>query len=105
MHRILFCRIQENPVKSKLPNRKILVVLSNRFDRNSKKRFLELDADEKGNILKEKKLKSEPRKPLFDEVWENDEGKIDMASCNRFSRKYRHRLEKPKSAAPAKKKA
>jgi hypothetical protein len=69
-------------VKSKLPNRKILVVLSNRFDRNAKKRFLELDADEKGNILKEKKLTSEPRKPLFDEVWENDEGKIDMASCS-----------------------
>ena len=105
MHQTLLCRSQENPVKSKVPNRKILVVLSNRFDRNAKKRFLELDADEKGNILKEKKLKSEPRKPLFDEVWENDEGKIDMVSCNRFSRKYRHRLEKPKSAAPAKKKA
>ena len=90
-------------MKAKAPNRKILVILSNRFDRNAKKRFLELDADEKGNILKEKPLRSEPRNPLFDEVWENDEGKTDMASCNRFSRKYRHRLEKPKSAAPAKK--
>jgi hypothetical protein len=90
-------------VKAKTPNRKILVILSNRVDRNGKKRFLELDADEKGNILKEKPLRSEPRKPLFDEVWENDEGKTDMASCNRFSRKYRHWLEKPKSAAPTKK--
>ena len=90
-------------MKSKAPNRKILVILSNRFDRNGKKHFLELDADEKGNILKEKKLRSEPRKPLFDEVWENDEGKLDMASCNRFSRKYRHRLEKPKTLVPAKK--
>jgi len=90
-------------VKSKAPNRKILVILSNRFDRNAKKRFLELDADEKGNILKEKTLRSEPRNPLFDEIWENDDGKTDMASCNRFSRKYRHRLERPKSAAPTRK--
>ena len=90
-------------MKSKAPNRKILVILSNRFDRNAKKRFLELDADEKGNILKEKTLRSEPRNPLFDEIWENDDGKTDMASCNRFSRKYRHRLERPKSAAPTRK--
>ena len=90
-------------MKAKVPNRKILVILSNRFDRNAKKRFLELDADEKGNILKEKTLRSEPRKPLFDEVWENDDGKTDMASCNRFSRKYRHRLERPKAPAPARK--
>lgn len=90
-------------MKSKAPNRKILVILSNRFDRNAKKRFLELDADEKGNILKEKSLRTEPRNPLFDEVWENDEGKTDMVSCNRFSRKYRHRLERPKATAPARK--
>lgn len=90
-------------MKAKEPNRKILVILSNRVDRNAKKRFLELETDEKGNILKEKILRSEPRNPLFDEVWENDEGKMDMVSCNRFSRKYRHRLERPKAPAPARK--
>ncbi len=89
--------------KSLKSNRKILVILSNRFDRNAKRRFLEIEADEKGTILKEKTLRSEPRKPIFDEVWENDEGKKDMTSCNRFSRKYRHRLEKPQAAEPARK--
>jgi hypothetical protein len=90
-------------VKAKPAKRKILVILSNRVDRNARKRFLEIAADEKGNIHDEKKLKSEPRKAVYDEVWENDEGKTDMVSCNRFSRKYRHKLEKPKSEAPAKK--
>jgi hypothetical protein len=89
--------------KSVKSRRKILVILSNRFDRNAKRRFLEIEADEKGTILEEKTLRSEPRKPIFDEVWENDEGKKDMTSCNRFSRKYRHRLEKPQTVEPVKK--
>lgn len=76
--------------------RKILVILSNRLDRNHKVRFLEVDCDDKGNILKERSLRAEPRKPEYDEVWENDEGKSDMASCHKFKRKYRHKLEKPK---------
>jgi hypothetical protein len=76
--------------------RKILVILSNRLNLNQKVKFLELDCDDKGNILKEQPLRSKPRQPLYDEVWENDEGKTDMSSCHRFKRKYRHPLEKPK---------
>jgi hypothetical protein len=85
--------------------RKILVILSNRFNRNQKPRYLEVEADAKGTILKEKPLRREPREAVFDEVWENNDGKLDMASCNRFSRKYPHRLEKPKKPAPSRKKA
>ena len=76
--------------------RKILVILSNRWNKSQKPRFLELDADDKGNILKERPLRSQPRKPAYDEVWENDEGKTALASCNRIKRKYRHSLEKRK---------
>jgi hypothetical protein len=83
-------------VKQTSVKRKILVVLSNRFDRNQKYKFIEVDADEKGTILKEKPLRAAPRDPVYDEVWENDQGKSDMASCNRFRRKYPHKLEKPK---------
>ena len=76
--------------------RKILVMLSNRLNRMQKVRYLELDADDKGNILKQRPLRSQPREARFDEVWENDEGKPDMSTCHRFKRKYRHPLEKPK---------
>jgi hypothetical protein len=77
--------------------RKILVMLSNRLNRMQKVRYLELDADDKGNILKERPLRTQPREARFDEVWENDEGKPDMSTCHRFKRKYRHPLEKPKA--------
>jgi hypothetical protein len=73
--------------------RKILVILSNRFNRNQKVRYIEVDCDDKGNILKEHPLRSEPRKPAYDEVWENDDGKTEMSSCNRFKRKYGHKLQ------------
>lgn len=76
--------------------RKILVILSNRLNRMQKIRYRELDADDKGNILKERLLRSQPREARFDEVWENDDGKPDMSTCHRFKRKYRHPLEKPK---------
>ena len=76
--------------------RKISVILSNRLDRNQKIHFLEVDCDDKGNILKEHSLRAEPREPRYDEVWENDEGKSDMSSCHKFKRRYRHKLEKPK---------
>jgi hypothetical protein len=74
--------------------RTILVILSNRWNRNQKPRFIEVDADEEGNIHKEEILRREPSEARFDEVWENDEGRIEFASCNRFSRKYGHRLQK-----------
>ena len=77
--------------------RKVLVILSNRLNRNQEVRFLELDCDDKGNVLKEKSLRAEPREARFDEVWENDEGKPDMSTCHRFKRKYRHKLERPKT--------
>ena len=76
--------------------RKILVILSNRLNRNQKVRFLEVTCDDKGNILGERALRGEPRQPTFDEVWENDDGKTEISSCNSFKRKYRHKLEKKK---------
>lgn len=78
-----------------MKQRTILVILSNRLDRNQKIRFIEIDADDKGNILKERPLRSEPKEARFDEVWENDEGKPDMSTCHRFKRKYGHRLQRP----------
>jgi hypothetical protein len=75
--------------------RKVLVILSNRWNRSQPPRFLELDCDAAGNILKERKLRGQPREPRYHEVWENDENKADLASCNRIKRKYRHKLERP----------
>ncbi len=75
--------------------RKVLVILSNRWNRNQKSHFLELDCDAKGNILKRLKLRSQPRKAAYHEVWENDEGRTDFDSCFRFKRKYGHKLQKP----------
>ena len=77
--------------------RKILVILSNRLSRGQKLKYLELDANDKGEILKEKKLTRAPTGPAYHEVWENDEGRTEFASCNRFKRKYGHKLQK---AAP-----
>ena len=74
--------------------RKVLVILSNRWNRSQKLRYVELDADDKGNVLKERPLGAQPRKPIYDEVWENDQGKATWAACNRFRRKYPHPLEK-----------
>lgn len=79
--------------------RKILVILSNRLDRNQKIRYFEVESDDKGNILKETPIRSEPKEARFDEVWENDDGKTEMSSCNRFKRKYRHKLERKKEGA------
>ena len=75
--------------------RKILVILSNRLNRLQPARFVEIECDEEGNILEEKQLRAEPRQPRFDEVWENDDGKTAMSSCNSFKRRYRHALQKP----------
>ena len=79
--------------------RKVLIILSNRLNRLQKPRFIEVDSDEKGNVLKERPLRGQPRKPIYHEVWENDDGKTDFASCHRFKRKYGHPLEKPKARA------
>lgn len=74
--------------------RKILVILSNRLSPNQKAKWLELEADEKGTIHKQRPLRSAPRQPLYHEVWENDEGKTEFASCFRFKRKYGHKLQR-----------
>ena len=80
--------------------RKILVILSNRWDRNHPARFLELDCDPEGTILKQRRLRSPPRQPRYHEVWENDEGRTEFASCFRFKRKYGHKLQKAKAKTP-----
>ena len=79
--------------------RKVLVILSNRLNRSQKARFIELDSDEEGYILKERPLRSQPREPRYHEVWENDDGKTDFASCHSLKRKYRHAPLKPKARA------
>ncbi len=78
--------------------RTILVILSNRVSPSQKPRFFELDCDSKGNILAERKLRAEPRKPRYDEVWENDEGRHEVSSCHRIKRRYSHALQKPVKA-------
>jgi hypothetical protein len=85
------------------PKRKVLIILSNRLNRLQTPRFLELECDPEGNILKENKLRGQPREARYDEVWENDEGRAEFASCHRFSRKYAHKLQK-REAREAKKK-
>jgi hypothetical protein len=76
--------------------RKVLVILSNRLNRNQKVRFVELEVKNDGTILKERPLPRPPRKPAYNEVWENDDGKASISSCTSFKRKYRHPLEKPR---------
>ena len=85
--------------------RKVLIILSNRLNRSQKPRFIELDCDEEGTILKEHPLRSQPREPRYAEVWENDDGKTDFASCHSFKRKYRHALEVPKAPGAKRKRA
>ena len=76
--------------------RKVLVILSNRWNPSQKPRFVELDCDEKGSILKERPLRRRPRQPAYHEVWESDEGKTALSSAYRLKRKYGHPLQKPK---------
>jgi hypothetical protein len=80
--------------KKSIAKRKILVILFNRWNRNQKRLFIELDCDPEGTILKQKKLRSEPTEARFDEVWENDQGRTEFADCNRFKRQYTHKLQK-----------
>jgi len=79
--------------------RKVLVILFNRWNRNQKPIYLEVDCDRKGTVLKERRLRSQPREPRYDEVWESDEGRTEFAACHRFKRRYGHKLEKRKAAA------
>jgi hypothetical protein len=74
----------------------ILVILSNRFLPSKPIKYVELDCKSDGTILKQRFLKSKPRKPAYDEVWQNDEGKATVDDCTSIKRKYRHPLEKPR---------
>lgn len=74
--------------------RKVLVILSNRFNKNQPAKYVELDTQADGSILEETVLKRAPKKPVYDEVWENDEGRTELSSCNRIKRKYDHPLQK-----------
>lgn len=75
--------------------RKILVIMSNRLNHFQKIKYLELECKSDGTILEERPLRGEPRQPVYDEVWENDEGKTSFDSCTRMKRKYGHKLQKP----------
>lgn len=77
-----------------MKTRHVLVILRNRFSPSAPVRYLELECNDKGDILSEKKLRAEPKTARFDEVWENDEGKASLDDCTRIKRIYRHRLEK-----------
>jgi hypothetical protein len=78
-------------------NRTILIILSNRLNKLQKVKYLEVECDEKGNVLKEKTLRAMPKEARFAEVWENDEGRTSFSSSYRFKRKYRHALEQKKA--------
>ena len=75
--------------------RTVLVILKNRFTPLAAIRFVEIECQQDGTILREKVLRSEPKEARFAEVWFNDEGKKSIADCTRFKRLYRHKLEKP----------
>ena len=78
----------------KKTTRKILIILSDRLNRQKKTRHFELLCKPDGTILKETLLKRLPAKPRYEEVWQNEEGKPSLARCTRMSRMYRHPLEK-----------
>jgi hypothetical protein len=78
--------------------RRVLVILSNRWNRSQEPRYFEILADKDGNILKETKLRAPPTKPIYDEVWENDENKDSVAAALSIKRRYPHKLEKKKEA-------
>ncbi len=84
--------------KSKEKNniRKVLVIFSNRLNRLEKPHFLEIECNDKGDVLSEHKLRAEPKGPIYDEIWENDDGKTDFASCHNFKRKFGHKLQRKK---------
>lgn len=83
--------------KEKPAPRTVLVILSNRFTRSQPAKYIELRCESDGSVLEEKKLRAQPKKAIYDEVWENDEGKTSMDFCRSMKRKYGHALEKPKA--------
>ncbi len=82
-------------MSKKEKTRMVLAILTNRFIRSQKPRFIELSCEPDGTILKESVLRSEPAEAIYDEVWTNDEGKKSLDTCARMSRLYRHPLQRP----------
>jgi hypothetical protein len=89
-------------VRTYAMKRKVLVILSNRFQRTAEPRFVEILCQEDGTILKETPLKKRPAKAIYDEVWENDDARHSLDSCKSVKRHYKHALIKVLIAAPAK---
>ena len=91
---------RSKPKSKSKPTRKVekprcvLAILTNRFLPGSRPRYFELVCESDGRILRERRLEKAPVKPVYDEVWENDEGRTDLDSCHRIKRQYRHRLLK-----------
>jgi hypothetical protein len=81
-------------MSEKNKTRTILVILSNRFNRNEKPRFVELSCKGDGTILKERALRKKPAKAIYDEIWNNDQGKESLHTCTRMTRLYRHPLQR-----------
>jgi len=76
--------------------RKVLIILSNRLNRNQKARFIELDCDEEGNILKSTRCAASHVSRATTKSGRTTTAKTDFASCHSFKRKYGHALESPK---------
>ncbi len=74
--------------------RKVLVILSNRFRPLDEPRYLEILCKPDGSILEEKPLRQSPKKPVYDEVWENNDARQSLDSCRSVKRHYRHKLLK-----------
>ena len=79
--------------KTKLkPVRTVLVMLTNRVNRNQRPRCFELSCKPNGPILKERLLRRQPAKASYDEIWTNDEGRQSIDDCTRMVRVYKHPL-------------
>jgi len=72
----------------------VLVILSNRFRPLEEPRFVEILCRPDGTILEEKPLRRRPTKPVYDEVWENNDARQSLDSCRSVKRHYRHALLK-----------
>jgi len=77
--------------------RKVLVILSNRLAPIEPAKHLEILCDDEGSVLSQRKLSRPPTQPIYDEVWQNEEGRTSFDSTHSFKRRYGHRLQKPKA--------
>ena len=77
--------------------RKVLIILSNRLALLEPARHVEILCDDDGSILSQRKLRRAPTRAVYDEVWENDEGKTEFNSTHRFKRRYGHRFQRPRA--------